>query len=207
MNVLIVGAGKTGRRLALALSGRGYDVAVVDRDQSRLDLLGENFDGITVAGVPVDRDVLISAGCENADVACVITPEDNVNVMVTQLLRTDFQVETIYTRILDPSREAVFHKFGLHTICATRYEADHLLALITKEDAQFSMLHFGSASVSFEEVRTDRHDWGLKPSQLYHRKNEMPFAVRRKGGRLFLTNAENLILSEGDSVIFAQIND
>ena len=99
MNVLIVGAGKTGRRLALALSGRGYDVAVVDRDQSRLDLLGENFDGITVAGVPVDRDVLISAGCENADVACVITPEDNVNVMVTQLLRTDFQVETIYTRI------------------------------------------------------------------------------------------------------------
>ena len=45
------------------------------------------------------------------------------------------------------------------------------------------MLHFGSASVSFEEVRTDRHDWGLKPSQLYHRKNEMPFAVRRKGGR------------------------
>jgi hypothetical protein len=35
----------------------------------------------------------------------------------------------------------------------------------------------------------------------------MPFAVRRKGGRLFLTNAENLILSEGDSVIFAQIND
>ena len=46
MNVLIVGAGKTGRRLALALSGRGYDVAVVDRDQSRLDLLGENFDGM-----------------------------------------------------------------------------------------------------------------------------------------------------------------
>ena len=116
MNVLIVGAGKTGRRLALALSGRGYDVAVVDRDQSRLDLLGENFDGITVAGVPVDRDVLISAGCENADVACVITPEDNVNVMVTQLLRTDFQVETIYTRILDPSREAVFHKLDRKSV-------------------------------------------------------------------------------------------
>ena len=35
----------------------------------------------------------------------------------------------------------------------------------------------------------------------------MPFAVRRKGGRLFLSNAENLILEEGDSVIFAQIND
>lgn len=207
MNVLIVGAGKTGRRLALALSGRGYDVAVVDRDQSRLDLLGDHFDGITVAGVPVDRDVLISAGCENADVACAITSEDNVNVMVTQLLMTDFNIETIYTRILDPSRESVFHKFGLHTICATRYEADHLLDLITQADAKFSMLHFGTGSISFEEVKTDRRDWGLKPPQLYHRKNEMPFAVRRKGGTLLLTNAEDLILTEGDSVIFAHIND
>ena len=83
MNVLIVGAGKTGRRLALALSGRGYDVAVVDRDQSRLDLLGENFDGITVAGVPVDRDVLISAGCENADVACVTVSYTHLTLPTT----------------------------------------------------------------------------------------------------------------------------
>lgn len=207
MNVLIVGAGKTGRRLALALAGRGYDVAVVDRDQSRLDLLGDHFDGVTVAGVPVDRDVLISAGCEDADVACAVTPEDNVNVMVTQLLMTDFQIDTIYTRILDPSRESVFHKFGLHTICATRYEADHLLELITQEDATFSMLHLGTGSVSFEEVKTDRRDWGRRPAQLYHHKNEMPFAVRRKGGKLLLTNAEDLILTEGDSVIFAQINE
>ena len=35
----------------------------------------------------------------------------------------------------------------------------------------------------------------------------MPFAVRRKGGTLLLTNAEDLILTEGDSVIFAHIND
>ena len=207
MNVLIVGAGKTGRRLALALSGRGYDVAIVDREQSRLDLLGDNFDGLAVAGVPVDKDVLISAGCENADVACAITAEDNVNVMVTQLLMTEFHIETIYTRILDPSREAVFHKFGLHTICATRYEADHLLDLITQEDTKFSMLHLGTGSVSFEEVKTDRHDWGLRPIQLPHRKNEMPFAVRRKGGKLLLCNAENLILTEGDSLIFAHINE
>jgi len=112
MNIIIIGCGKTGSRLANALDERGYDVAVVDNDEEKFSMLSDDFSGLEVCGNETDIDVLQNAGCDNANMAFVVTGKDTVNVMVAQTLKVEFGLENVYLRVLDPSREAVFRKFG-----------------------------------------------------------------------------------------------
>ena len=76
MNVLIIGCGKTGARLATQLDEYGYDVAIVDADEQAFQSLGERFSGLPVCGIVTDMDVLRNAGADNADLAVVVTEND-----------------------------------------------------------------------------------------------------------------------------------
>ena len=73
---VIVGAGRLGLALATSLSDEGHDVVVVDRDPKSLGRLGSGFNGRTVLGTGIDKDVLLKAGIEQADFACAVTSDD-----------------------------------------------------------------------------------------------------------------------------------
>jgi Trk K+ transport system NAD-binding subunit len=45
MNIIIVGCGRVGSKLAMLFSGRGDDVAVIDMDPDSFGSLGRNFEG------------------------------------------------------------------------------------------------------------------------------------------------------------------
>ena len=113
MNVLVVGCGKVGSRLARLLAQRGHNVSVIDREEDMFSQLGEDFDGVTVTGMPMDMDVLRNAGVEWCDAVAVVTPDDNLNITISQIVKTFFQVENVVTRISDPAREMAFHQFCL----------------------------------------------------------------------------------------------
>lgn len=78
MNILVVGCGKVGSKVASDLSRMGHDVSVVDRSEKRFALLDEDFSGLTVCGVPIDQDVLKLAGVESCDALAAMTEDDNV---------------------------------------------------------------------------------------------------------------------------------
>ena len=80
MNILIVGCGKTGSRLANILSHQGHAVSVLDRRASSFNKLDDNFNGFTIAGVPMDLDVLRQAGIESCDVVATVTDDDNIRI-------------------------------------------------------------------------------------------------------------------------------
>ncbi|MEG0570900.1 MAG: NAD-binding protein, partial [Oscillospiraceae bacterium] len=105
MNIMVVGCGKVGSRLALALCEDGHDVSVVDRYESSFELLGSAFSGFTTIGVPIDQDVLKRAGIEDCDAVAAVSSDDNVNIMVSQLAHEIFKVPTVLARIYDPKRE------------------------------------------------------------------------------------------------------
>lgn len=206
MNVIIIGSGKTGRRLALALDERGYDVAVIDNDEEELKLLGEEFSGITVCGDETDIDVLLGAGCDNADIAFAVTEKDNVNVMVAQTLNVEFGLSDVYLRVLDPSREAVFRRFGLRTVCPTRLESDILFKLATQDSDEIDSVTVGGNSVSFTMKRAERRQVGKAADEIVHREGEMLFAVRKKkSGALILVSDEAFYIDDGDMLVYASI--
>ncbi|MEN6325484.1 MAG: NAD-binding protein, partial [Syntrophomonas sp.] len=75
MNIIIIGCGKVGSKLSQLLSNDGHDVVIVDNDKDAFKALSPDFNGITVAGVPIDQDVLKQAGIENADAFAAVSPD------------------------------------------------------------------------------------------------------------------------------------
>ena len=115
MNILIIGCGRVGISLAERLDAHGHDVAIVDSDVDNFRALSDEFTGITVCGMPMDMQVMQNAGIENCDAVAVVTPDDNLNITVSQVVKKFFGVENVLARISDPAREKVFKKFGLKT--------------------------------------------------------------------------------------------
>ena len=86
-NIIVVGCGRVGSRLALMLSNYENNVCVIDRDPRAFASLGRDFNGATFAGVGYDEDVLMKAGIDECDFLAAVTQSDNVNLMVVEIAR------------------------------------------------------------------------------------------------------------------------
>lgn len=119
MNVVVMGCGRVGARVAVILDQHGHKVTVIDTRQEAFHRLGDRFGGDTILGTGIDEDVLRRAGIERAQVFVATTEGDNRNIMASQVARTVFAIEHVITRIYDPVREDTYRRLGLRTICPT----------------------------------------------------------------------------------------
>lgn len=119
MNVVIMGCGRTGARVASLLDRQGHKVTVVDIRTSAFRILPDDFKGDTVIGTGVDEDVLKVAGIERADSFIAVSENDNRNIMAGQVARTIFNVPQVIMRIYDPIREDTYRRMGYSTVCPT----------------------------------------------------------------------------------------
>lgn len=207
MNILVIGCGKVGSRLASMLSREGYDVSVVDRDETSFLLLDDDYSGLTTAGVPIDQDVLKRAGIESCDAVAAVSQDDNVNIMVSQLAREIFKVPKVLARIFDTNREDVFSHFGLHTICPTNLTVEAAKTAII-EPHKPQQVQFGCHTVSFITVDLPKHLVGENASHLDFEENQTLFAVLRKDfSMIYYKEGMKLILQEEDKLIVSQIVD
>ncbi|HEV2127668.1 MAG TPA: TrkA family potassium uptake protein [Thermomicrobiales bacterium] len=119
MNVVVMGSGRVGARVASILDQHGHRVTVIDINPGSLRRLGEKFSGDTIIGTGIDEDVLRRAGIEDANVFIAVTNGDNRNIMAAQVARTVFNIEYVIVRIYDPVREDTYRRLGLRTVCPT----------------------------------------------------------------------------------------
>ena len=120
MKALIVGCGRVGSSLAKKLQGSGWDVSVVDSSEESLARLGENWPGEFHVGHGMDIAVLEGAGIESADAVIVATSGDNTNIVVSQVARERYGIESVAVRLLDPARAEFYATKGLHVVSPTR---------------------------------------------------------------------------------------
>lgn len=113
MNILILGAGRTGGTLAEQLASEEFDVTLVDNDERRLTELRGRLDIQTITGHASQPDVLRRAGAEDADMLIAVTSSDEVNMVACQVCYSLFQTHqkiariraTAYTQRSDETQE------------------------------------------------------------------------------------------------------
>jgi trk system potassium uptake protein len=132
VKVLVIGCGRVGSAVALELDRRGWEVTAVDEQEEALQRLGENWSGGFVVGHGMDTDVLNEAGIETADAVVVATDGDNTNLVIGQLAKKRFGIETTVVRILDPNRAALYKKLGLWTVSPTSTAIDTLTDAVSR---------------------------------------------------------------------------
>lgn len=117
MRVIIVGAGRVGRGLAERLEDRGENVIIVDNDQQQVERARNA--GFTVHhGDGADVATLRAAGAENAKIVAAATSDDDSNLLVAQLTKSNFDVDTVIARVNTPGNASAFEELGVRAIPA-----------------------------------------------------------------------------------------
>lgn len=117
MRTIIIGGGRVGRALAERLAERGEEVLIIDNDEQAVEDLRAN--GFSVRhGDGTSQEVLEAGGAGNAKVVATATGEDDVNLLVAQLAKNTFNVETVVARVNQPANIDAFENLDIKTISA-----------------------------------------------------------------------------------------
>lgn len=206
MNILIVGCRKVGSRLAEVLSKQGHDVSVVNKTDEGFEFLPTDFNGFTTLGVPIDQEVLKKAGIESCDVLAAVTPDDNINIMVSELAKEIFKVPKVITRIYDPRRDEVFSQLGMNTVCPTNLTVSAICSALNESSENINM-NLGARTITFTNMPIPKSFIGLTVSDIEFEKDEVLYAIERGPGNLILVGLQNLQLQKDDKLIFSKIID
>lgn len=203
MNILIIGCGKVGSRLAAVLDKRGHDVSVVDRLEENFNRLPDDFGGFTWVGVPIDQEVLKNAGIESCDAVCAVTQEDDSNIMAAQLAKDLYNVPRVFARISDVDKVEVYKGFGIHNVCPTNLTVEAALAAVEDAAAQ-SQVSIEHNIVNFVTMDMPPEFVGLRPAEIELEENESLFAIIRPNGLFLLYTGQVITLGEDDKLVFAK---
>jgi trk system potassium uptake protein len=137
VKALVIGCGRVGSAVALELERLGWDVTAIDEKEDALHRLGEHWSGSFVVGHGMDIGVLTEAGIEDADAVVVATDGDNTNLVIGQVAKKRFNIETTVVRVLDPARAALYKELGLWTVSPTSTAIETLLEAVARS-AQYA---------------------------------------------------------------------
>ena len=81
MNIIIAGDGRVGSTLTRQLSAEGYDLTVIDCNQTVLEDTIARYDVMSVNGNCASMPTLLQAGVKDADLLIAATSADEINLL------------------------------------------------------------------------------------------------------------------------------
>jgi trk system potassium uptake protein TrkA len=139
MYLLIAGGGKVGSNLARGLIRAGHEVTLIEQRPVRFDQLEAEFEHQVHRGDATELFVLERAGIRRPpDAVVAVTGDDEDNIVICQLARDRYGVETTIARVNDPRNQPYFDLLGITpTVSATA----SIMGLIEHEVPEHGLIH------------------------------------------------------------------
>lgn len=110
MKVIIVGGGQVGTYLAKMLLDNGHDIRVIEHREKVIHKIeGEFPPEVVIFGYGSDPDVLERAGISSADVVAAVSAQDEINLVVSTLAKTEFGVPRVVARVNNPKNAWLYN--------------------------------------------------------------------------------------------------
>ncbi len=165
MKIIIVGCGRNGAGLALALSNAGHAITVIDTDEQAFSQLGKDFKGETIEGIGFDRDILKQAKIEKSDALAAFTSSDESNAVIARMAREIYHVPKVVARLYDRDKAEIYKQLGIQTLSSTTWGIKRAADLLTYTplDAVFS---FGNGDMELVKIEVPSLIAGRKVNDL-----------------------------------------
>lgn len=200
-NVIIVGCGRVGSRLALMLSDHDDNVCVIDRNPAAFASLGRDFNGSTFAGVGYDEEILVKAGIEECDFLAAVTQSDNANLMVVEIARRLYDVPHAVARLYDSTHERTYSQLGIDYVCGTALVAEELFSKATSGIGDHIAMFADYEVLQFALDLSESDSQSIKVSDLESRHRLRVCAFERADGSTSSIPSPSSILYQGDVVL------
>jgi trk system potassium uptake protein len=197
MNVLIVGAGKSGTFLAEKLRGEHHVTMIEARPDLATHVAARMPDVTVVRGDGCEPNVLDRAGASHMDLVAALTGDDEDNLVVSFLAKTINSVPLVFARTNHPKNEWLFTKqWGVDVAVST---ASVIYSLIEKEVSLgdvITLLGLSAENMVIDELTlpADAEAVGKSLAQLNLPKDAHIMAVISKG---------EVVVPRGDTVLMA----
>jgi trk system potassium uptake protein TrkA len=135
MHVIVVGCGRVGSGLALALTADGHDVTLIDKRSQAFRRMPEDWGGRELQGFGFDRDTLEEAGATSAGALAAVTSGDNSNILTARIAREQYEIPAVVARIYDPRRAEIYQRLGIPTVATVTWTTNQVLRRLLPERA------------------------------------------------------------------------
>ncbi len=137
MYLVIVGGGKVGANVGRALLRLGHEISLIEVSRPRYLRLEDEFEHMIRYGDGTEIYVLEDAGIARADACIAVTGDDEDNIIICQVAREKFSVQTVVARVNDPRNQQYFDLLEIApTVCSTT----SILSLIEHEVPQHGVI-------------------------------------------------------------------
>ncbi|ASR03602.1 TrkA family potassium uptake protein [Gordonia rubripertincta] len=200
MQVVIMGCGRVGSSLAMAMQKRGHDVAIIDRDPSAFARLSVDFAGRTITGVGFDRDILVKAGIEHADAFAAVSSGDNSNIIAARVARETFDVERVVARIYDAKRAEVYERLGIPTVATVPWTTERFVSALG--EIATTEWRDPSGTLAVAEIDVDESWIGVSVAKFQEQSGARVVFLNRVG-RPVLPEAKTVL--QQDDVVYGAV--
>ena len=200
-NIIVVGCGRVGSRLAMMLSSYDNNVCVIDKNPDAFAVLGRDFNGSTFTGVGYDEELLVKAGVEDCDFVAAVTQSDNANLMVVEIVRRLYNVPNAVARLYNTSHERAYLQLGIDYVCGTALVAEEIFSKITSGSGDHVSTFGEFEIVQFALDLSSTSGESIKVSDLEKKHSVRICAFERADGAISSIPSSSSVLYHGDAVL------
>ncbi len=205
--ILIIGAGRIGRNLALLMEEGGYKVKVIEKDRRRCEELAKVVDDtLVICGDGTDADLLAEEGIGDYDAVVCLTDDDKLNLLVA-LMAKNLGAQKTFARVGRPEFIPLMEQVGVDVVFSPRLvTAGAILRQVRREEIVAVTLLEGAKAEAIEvDVRPGSRVTGRQLKDIRFPKRVLVGAVVRNGAT-FIPNGKS-VLETGDRIVLFTLPD
>ena len=209
MNIIIIGAGRVGLRVAKILTGEGHNVTMVEQNADACRHAMELLDALVLEGSGSQPDVLKEAGIDKCDMLIAVTAVDEVNIiacLIASKLGVPKKVARLsYSEYNNPDCPITKEDLGIDLIIHPEEETARELVWLIRRTTATDVIEFAEGRVQLIGLRLDRESPILNKS-LEQMAAENPnidyriVAIVRSNNTIIPTGKD--IVTKGDQLFF-----
>ena len=205
MRIIVLGAGKIGKKITHYTAAEGHDVIVIDNNAKKIEEITNTYDVFGICGNGASYDILMEADVSKADIVICVTTFDELNLLAGSMAK-QMGAHHVIVRVRNPDylaqQEFMREKMGLSMIVNPELEAANVIRRNLLFPSAESIATFAGEKVELVQlsIQADSRlaNKSLNDLAKVTKKDILICAIDRLG-EIFIPNGETIILP-GDQI-------